>query len=738
MTEPDLRQAVYDAAQTWKDRCLLGGQAIFSEERIWTEENVKECVQAFVERLDTGEGDFFQKLESQLAVASPSARKLFAEILWVMYLAVHRSMIGGEKKRLQIRQVYGWSGDEIPEDHWALGTLLDEGLLHPGTAYNTYRWKELVYFIEALKAWYTLSLEERRSLLDDPWRFAEWFRSHESAKNRLLRHIIPAVLFPSDFTSISSMSHKQRIVETFGAEAGVKLEDVDHGSLPSVDRALKMVREHVLDGYGADAGFYDPEVRERWDPSEEDETRPDDAAWVADRFGADARVWILAAGEGGRMWSAFRKEGIAAIGWDYLGDLSEYGSREEMTTALRAETGVDNPTNNSLACWEFCRVMKEGDVVLAREGLSRILGVGKVTGAYRFDDSRDEYQHVRAVDWEPTPDWELAEADRSIASKTLTDFTKYPHWIRAVFEKRDAGTDDGTNGSVYTLSDALRGLFMAKSDLQEILDTLASRKNVVLQGPPGVGKTFVARRIAWALLKEKQPERVEMVQFHQSYSYDDFVQGWRPSGDGFALRDGVFHQFCTRAATDPDRDYVFIIDEINRGNLSRIFGELLMLIEADKRGLEHAIPLTYSEGPKERFSVPANVHILGLMNTADRSLAIVDYALRRRFGFVTLRPAFAREAFQDHLLESGVDREIITLIQDRFRALNETIRADIKNLGPGYEIGHSYFVPTGGEAELDRAWYNGIVRTQILPLLEEYWFDRPDELENARQQLIVP
>ena len=224
-----------------------------------------------------------------------------------------------------------------------------------------------------------------------------------------------------------------------------------------------------------------------------------------------------------------------------------------------------------------------------------------------------------------------------------------------------------------------------------------------------------------------------MVQFHQSYAYEDFVQGWRPTETGgFTLRNGVFFEFCERARERPSTPFVFIIDEINRGNLSRIFGELLMLIEADKRGSEYAIPLTYSN-PGERFAVPENVHVLGLMNTADRSLAMVDYALRRRFAFETLQPAYRTEEFREYLIEAGVDGSLVDRIEDRISAINERIRED-KDLGPGFQIGHSYFVPDDEDSP-DERWFRTIVETQIEPLLREYWFDRPETVDELLETL---
>ena len=283
----------------------------------------------------------------------------------------------------------------------------------------------------------------------------------------------------------------------------------------------------------------------------------------------------------------------------------------------------------------------------------------------------------------------------------------------------------------YELEDAHRHLFIPPTHFNRLLTSLERRKNLILQGPPGTGKTFIARRIAWCLIGHKDNGPIEMVQFHQSYAYEDFVEGFRPTDDGgFTLKPGVFHRFCERARANPDTPHVFIIDEINRGNLSRIFGELLMLIEHDKRSEDYAVALTYSE---ERFHVPANVHILGMMNTADRSLALVDYALRRRFAFETLEPAYGtdhgRNAFTDYLTSKGADPALPRRICDRMGTLNKMIRDD-RELGRGFEVGHSYFVPDDGD-EPSEDWYRHIVDTQIAPLLREYWFDSPEIVEEA-------
>jgi 5-methylcytosine-specific restriction enzyme B len=290
----------------------------------------------------------------------------------------------------------------------------------------------------------------------------------------------------------------------------------------------------------------------------------------------------------------------------------------------------------------------------------------------------------------------------------------------------------------YTKQMAMDGLFIAEAQLDEALDALREKRNIVLQGPPGVGKTFVARRLAKALIGSDDPQRIEMIQFHQSYSYEDFIQGFRPTSKGtFDLRYGVFHQFCRRAQRDEAsrHPYVFIIDEINRGNLSKIFGELMMLIEADKRGSEFAIPLAYANDSNDKFYIPDNLHFIGTMNTADRSLAMVDYALRRRFRFLSLRPEFKSSAFREYLDKKGADHGLVRQIVAKMITLNEIIAADTKNLGPGYEIGHSYFCPRDGTAA-DENWYRRVVQSEIVPLLQEYWFDDEKRVEQQRAALL--
>ncbi len=285
----------------------------------------------------------------------------------------------------------------------------------------------------------------------------------------------------------------------------------------------------------------------------------------------------------------------------------------------------------------------------------------------------------------------------------------------------------------YSFADDPDKPFIGDKDFNQAIDLLKRKKNIILQGPPGVGKTFIARKLAYEIMKEIQNANIEMVQFHQSYSYEDFIQGLRPTiKGGFDLRDGIFYSFCQRALAHPGRPFFFIIDEINRGNLSKIFGELMMLIEADKRTEKFALKLTYAEDENDKFYVPENLFIIGTMNTADRSLAIVDYALRRRFAFINLQPDYG-DAFRSFLSGKGLSGGMIDHICSSVTKVNVKIKED-NNLGDGFQIGHSYFCSfTTGEHEGN--WWNDILRFEINPLLQEIWFDDNSKVTEIMKSL---
>lgn len=308
--------------------------------------------------------------------------------------------------------------------------------------------------------------------------------------------------------------------------------------------------------------------------------------------------------------------------------------------------------------------------------------------------------------------------------------------IREIIDNKNIITEiilQNSSTKKYKFTDDIDKPFISSEDFLQTVTLLKRKKNIILQGPPGVGKTFIARKLAYEIMQEVNDASIEMVQFHQSYSYEDFIQGLRPTQKGgFDLKDGIFYLFCQRALAHPERPFFFIIDEINRGNLSKIFGELMMLIEVDKRQEKYALKLTYAEDEEDRFYVPENLHIIGTMNTADRSLAIVDYALRRRFAFISLQPDYST-AFRSFLTAKGLSDGMVEHICSSVTRVNDKIKEDV-NLGEGFQIGHSYFCTYQNNMD-ENKWWNEILSFELKPLLEEIWFDELSKVTEIRKIL---
>ena len=379
-----------------------------------------------------------------------------------------------------------------------------------------------------------------------------------------------------------------------------------------------------------------------------------------------------------------------------------------------------------------CKIVKDfidikvGDMVIGYEStpVKQIVTIFRVSaeqdGERIYFDKLEE-SYPSAIDFATLNAWfELKKKEYfSITQGSLFKLTKTEYeFIIDLIHRENSVLTDEKNEDEYSKENFLDQVYMTEAKYDRLVAVLTRKKNIILQGAPGVGKTYAAKRLAYSMMGEKDDDRIEFVQFHQNYSYEDFIMGYKPVEDGFELKYGIFYRFCQKAANHPDKDYFFIIDEINRGNMSKIFGELLMLIEADYR--ETKTTLAYNG---LSFSVPKRLHIIGMMNTADRSLAMIDYALRRRFSFFDMEPRFDSEGFIKYQ-EAFANDTFNTLI-DCIRELNREIAND-KSLGKGFCIGHSYFCNT---KECTDKWMQDVVDFDILPMLAEYWFDDTDKLQ---------
>ena len=428
--------------------------------------------------------------------------------------------------------------------------------------------------------------------------------------------------------------------------------------------------------------------------------------------------WVIACGINSNQWDNFKNNNLIAIGWDNLGDLSKFKSKQEIFDKLKDERseGDPDPRNDALCCYDFVNSMKVNDLVFVKKGTSKLVAYGKIIGDYKYDENLSEYRNIRSVEWINIKENEIDP----ITGKTLTNFNKYPETVEKYLKLM--ANDNNKDLELNELKDT----FFSEEFFNNIIDTLKVKKNIILQGPPGTGKTFISKKLAERITGKK--ENIFSIQFHQSYSYEEFVVGYKPNSEGnFALQKGSLIQICEKAKQNENENFVMFIDEINRANISKVFGELLSLIENDKRGPENAVKILYSENDIN-FYIPGNLYFICAMNTADRSLKMVDYALRRRFSFFEFKPEFDKPEFKNFLKDKNVNAKTIDRIVNNISKVNQQISDDNFELGDGYCIGHSYFCPKGNSSDsFGDQWYEQIIEYEIKPLINEYYFDKPDQ-----------
>ena len=469
--------------------------------------------------------------------------------------------------------------------------------------------------------------------------------------------------------------------------------------------------------------------------------------WVLDDRQDDPKVWVTR-GRSGELTDDFIDRRYI-IGWEPGVDMSSIETRseiEELYSTLYPEDSPERARNIVPQLENFLLKMKPGDYVMT-PGLERDFFyciVGERGPFFKDEVNRRDAWWLGGPlqkDDIPSMAWNNQRSVFEVGTRDQrNEFFKLIGRNDLIDDKPNGPCPDPNGNGIYTIQSMLdEGVFLEHEEIERMKEILQNKKNLILQGPPGVGKTFIARKLAYVLMGEKADARITSVQFHQSYSYEDFVGGLRPdvSGDQqliFTPQDGTFLKLCDRARDDSDNKYVMLIDEVNRGNLSRVFGELLMLIEADKRTEDNAIELQHQRnsirsddnGKADKFFVPENVYIIGTMNLADRSLTGMNIAMRRRFGFVELEPQFDKNVFTKWLSEeTNMPKDMQTRIHNKMSALNDAIAGDV-SLGKNYAVGHSFFCPSEDVKDWEE-WYKRVVDYEIRPLLEEYWFDKLEE-----------
>ncbi|MEH6714292.1 MrcB family domain-containing protein [Parasphingorhabdus flavimaris] len=769
-----------NAVEVWAERCLLGSGSILApKDKLWTSENLDQLDQYFVQNLDEGEGNFLEKLRSQLGEASNNSIKLMAEIMWL--LMIFPSNIGSTQKRLNVSEIWSWSGENLEVANPMLSDDVFVGVGSAGIGYNNHRWRELVFIISSFRAWKKLAREEQVTILSDGWLFIGWLEKQPGAGQRQLSHILPHLLFPDTFERISSSGDKIRILSALYNDSP---RDWKRDSQINLDRALLEIRKQLEAKAGAEIDFYSDDIKALWSleraPASKGIGKQNGLEFATvmseflDAFGSAREGPFTTVGRMAESMNALR---------EWLEACAPVASRKNVKVKISVGQGnwtrtpwialLDERITTSTQRGFYIVLLVADDLSVTyltlNQGMTELvsrLGQKEATEEMlRFAEiSRSEIGDLLGKSFELDNKIDLQSHTSASSNYEAGTIVQKPYRTGALpndetvnqdlelllsaFEKliAEGGSktaDSPPESQKYGVADAINDLFLNRTEVEEMLEIWRGKKNLILQGAPGVGKSYISRRLAYCLLGEKDPARVSAVQFHQSYSYEDFVRGFRPNADGnFSLQDGIFYKFCSKAANDPDRDYVLLIDEINRGNLSKIMGELMLLVEGDKRERannpkkEWTVQLAYSHPEEQEFWVPDNLFILGMMNTADRSLSLVDYALRRRFAFADLSPQFGSPGFLNNLQAANVPLVQVENIVRKMEELNAEIGADRVNLGPGFCVGHSFFVPQ--ELVKDaQTWFARVVRTEIYPLLQEYWFDEPTKAEKWRDKLLA-
>lgn len=666
-------EAIFRAAADWRQRCLEEDGSLFRDESLWASATLAELDRAFIQNPQEGSASYREKLGQQLEGTSPAACRLMAELHWALLLFPHN--IKPDTKRSLIQDLWEQGGESLPDDHMLLSDEVLSGVAHGGTGFNTNRWRELRYLIRIAQAFKREGVEQRRDILADPWRLAEWLDGVQREGQRQLRHILPYLLHPDDFERCATEGAKRTILQQLEGYAPQRLK---HMSPTEVDQALRKLRDRLEQEHGSSIDFYASPWLEQWKQS-------------------PSRAWLLLWNPQYWPWESLQEHRIRVAQGEHVTD--------------RWSCSSTQPREGDTAY--IMRVGSEPRGLIARGNVT----TSPFEDEHWAGEAAEEGKQARYIELTFT-DLRDPQQDAYLSLDQLRGISSEQAWTPQ---------SSGIEIRPDVVQQVVKG-WRQLAPVQVGATTSESKKGIenavnrIFYGPPGTGKTH---RLREQIMPRYPNRRHRMVTFHQSFSYEDFVEGIRPepteSGITYEVHDGIFKDWCRRAQKDPEHRYALLIDEINRGNIARIFGELITLIEPDKRsrwdeegnllsGVEVTLP--YSG---ERFGVPRNLDIYATMNSADRSIALMDVALRRRFHFQELMPSPSR------IPGSGGDGLILDEMGDTLdlRALLRVLNARLRYLlHRDQTFGHAYFM---GVRNLDDLRW--VLVDDIIPLLAEYFYE---------------
>lgn len=707
---------VYAALDQFRNTCLDKLQSAFlpaddpSSMRVWTVDRTAELVERFASQRDHSKLDFVTKLRNQLAEATDQSVQLLEELAWLHLVVAANQSYDSKRKILdEIASIRGATGPSGIFDD-----ALHTGLVrNPGTSFFTRRPNQLWLLVRFAEQWTAASQDTRTRWLHDPWSFRELVFGLDGVADQTQRHALLHLVHPDEFESTVSQ-YKKADIARLATDDEVGNND---------DRTIANVRQRLSADYGAGFNFFSDEVRSLWERGQEPTVKSSGKIIDTDQLNRGA--WFIR-GSGGDQVPSWLDRGVCAVGFDesFPFDLPKGVSRDALRQQAE-QAGIDITAggfNQELGqIWRFVNQVEVGDYVVTVNGQNVYLGT--IESESRDISAKTRKETVRSVEWLTASDpIRRREVSDSLKSKmktllTLTRITseigELERWIGGGSGDDDAEIISETVALAPASSQLEQDTLLPKAWLDQVIDMLQEKRQIVLYGPPGTGKTYLAQALAEHF--SNQGGTSELVQFHPSYAYEDFFEGYRPApaiggGVEFEIKPGPLRRIAGEAAKERSSPHILIIDEINRANLAKVFGELYFLLEYRDR----VITLQYSD---EEFALPENLYVIGTMNTADRSIALVDAAMRRRFYFVELAPTVEpiSNLLGNWLTSKGLDEKPSRLLAE----LNERIGDPDAAIGPSFLMTEAIKDP----GRLERIWDHA-----IMPLLEERFYGTGQDL----------